>query len=377
MHLFVRSSTNPGPRVSRIINYFEGKGKRIVYLAPYRKGDVPDSRYRDLGSLGQYDYFDGAGLRSYLIFVMTINWLVAMNIYRFRREIKFVHFSDLEVVLLGSIVCKALGIRFIYNIHDNFFQRYNFGRIVTSGLKYLESFFILISHKAVVPEAFRRSCYPKCLHSKISVLRNYPDFDVSTAYIPFSNKTISLFYGGWISPNRSIGLFFELADALISKGYSVKLNVCGWGDSNYLERLAEEAARKGIVFRYLGQLSQTDAVAHLKLADAAIAYYSPDKVINIFAASNKIPEIIGSSTILITNCHTEIAKKIKPLNISLQFDTSICEIIDEFITLIENKSLMTGFDQRARDFYSQEYSRSKLQVVMDELFCEILIAGQS
>ena len=372
MYLFVRSSTNPGPRVSRIINYVEGTGKRVVYLAPDRTGDIRNPRYRELGSLGEYDYFDGAGFRRYLLFVISINWLVAKNIYRHRREIKFVHFSDLEVVLFGSIVCKALGIRFIYNIHDNFFQRYNFGRIVTAGLRYLESFFILISHKTLVPEEFRQSCYPQYLHSKISVLRNYPDFDVSTAYMPFSNKTISLFYGGWISPNRSIELFFELADALISK---VQLNVCGWGDSNYLEWLSEQAARKEIIFKYLGQLSQTDTVGHLKLADAAIAYYSPDKVINIFAASNKIPEIIGSSTILITNRHTEIAKKIKPLNISLQFDTSIHEIIDEFVTLIEDKSLITAFDQRARDFYSQEYNPSKLQIVMDETFYEILRAG--
>jgi len=370
MHLFVRSSTNPGPRVSRIIRYFEGKGKRIVYLAPYRKGDFPDPRYRYLGSLGNYDYFDGAGLRGYLIYVTCINWQLAKSIYRHRRDIKFVHFSDLEVVLFGSIICRAFGIRFVYNIHDNFFQRYNFGRIVSGGLKYLESFFILISNKTLVPESFRRSCYPRILQSKISVLRNYPDFDVSTVHAPFGNKTVSLFYGGWISPNRSIGLFFELADAIISKGYCVKFTVCGWGDNNYLGWLAEEAGRKGIAFKYLGQLSQQDTVSHLKLADASIAYYSPDKVINIFAASNKIPEIIGSSTILITNSHTEIAKKIKPLNISLQFDISVYEVVDELVTLIEDKALMTEFDLRARRFYMAEYNPQRLSIDLQELFCE-------
>lgn len=370
MYLFIRSSTNPGPRVSRIIRYFEGKGKNIVYLAPYRKGDLPDPQYRDLGSLGQYDYFDGAGLRGYFMYVISINWLVAKIIYRHRHNINFVHFSDLEVVLFGSIMCKALGIRFVYNIHDNFFQRYNFNRIVSVGLKYLESFFIRISDKTVVPESFRRTCYSEKLHSKIFVLRNYPDFDVSTSHIPFVNKSISLFYGGWISPNRSIGLFFELADALILKRYSVSFNICGWGDSNYLDLLAEIAARKKIAFKYLGQLSQEDAVGYLKQADVSIAYYSPDKVINIFAASNKIPEIIGSSTILITNSHTEIAKTIKPLNISLQFDISVHEVVEELVTLIEDKALMTEFDMRAKKFYMAEYNPQRLSSDLEELFCE-------
>jgi glycosyltransferase involved in cell wall biosynthesis len=370
MYLFIRSSTNPGPRVSRIIRYFEGKGKKIVYLAPYRKGDLPDPQHRDLGSLGEYDYFDGAGLRGYFMYVIGINWLVAKIIYRHRHNINFIHFSDLEVVLFGSIMCKALGIRFVYNIHDNFFQRYNVNRILALGLKYLESFFIRISDKTVVPELFRRTCYPEKLHSKIFVLRNYPDFDVSTSHIPFVNKSISLFYGGWISPNRSIGTFFELADALILKRYSVSFNICGWGDSNYLDLLAEIAARKKITFKYLGQLSQEDAVGYLKQADVSIAYYSPDKVINIFAASNKIPEIIGSSTILITNSHTEIAKIIKPLNISLQFDISVHEVVDELVTLIEDKALMTEFDMRAKKFYMAEYNPQRLSSDLEELFCE-------
>lgn len=370
MFLFIRSSTNPGPRVSRIIRYFEGKDKHITYLSPYRKGDKPDPQYRNLGSLGEYDYFDGTGIPGYLKYIFGINWRIFKTIYQHRQNIKFVHFSDLEVVLFGSILCKMFGIDYVYNIHDNFFQRYKFNRIVSLGLKYVESFFISISDKTLVPASFRRSCYPRILHSKIYVFRNYPDFDVSTSFIPFVNKTISLFYGGWVSPNRSIGYYYELAEALIAKGYNIKLIVCGWGDSNYIESLANEAVQKKIEFKYLGQLSQRDAVTHLQESDVSIAYYTPNKIINIFAASNKIPEIIGSSTILITNSHTEIAKKIEPLNISLQFNNSVCEVIDELISLINEKPLLTQFIMRANKFYMTEYNPQKLSKDLQVLFSE-------
>lgn len=368
MYLFIRSSTNPGPRVSRIINYFKSKDKKIVYLSPYRKGDIPDPEYRGLGSLGEYDYFDGSGFSSYLKYVISINWLAAKNIFKNRKDIKLVHFSDLEVVIFGSIICKIFGIKFVYNIHDNFFQRYNFSPIISQVLKYFESFFILISDKTLVPESFRKTSYPNIVQPQISVLRNYPDFDVSSDYVPFENETISLFYGGWVSPNRSIELFFDLADSLISKQYSIKFVVCGWGDTKYLEHLQEEAKCKNIKFQYLGQLSQRETIEHLKKADISIAYYSPDKVINIFAASNKIPEIIGSSTILITNNQSEIAKKIKSLNISLQFNNSVIEVVDELISLIEDNTLMESFNKRAREFYLAEYNSHQLIIDLEELF---------
>ena len=372
MYLFIRSSTNPGPRVARIIRYFEQKGKKIVYLSPKREGDIADSKYRDFGSLGQFEYFDGVGMIRYLAYITTINLLVARIIFRHRRCIKFVHFSDLEVVLLGAIMCRVLGIRFVYNIHDNFFQRYDFGAMISLALRYLESFYISISAKTLVPETYRRNCFSVNLRRKICVLKNFPDFDVSTPRRPFSDKSIFLFYGGWISPNRSIELYFDLADALILRGYTVSFILCGWGDRTYLESLASIANRKGIVFKYLGQLSQESSVENLKKADISIAYYPPDKTINIFAASNKIPEIIGSSTVLITNIHTEIAKAIRPLNISLQFDSSITEVIDKLVALMEDESAMAAFDDRAKKFYLDEYNPQILAADLEELFYEFV-----
>ena len=372
MYLFIRSSTNPGPRVNRIINYFKSPKREIVYLSPYRKGDNVDKKYRGMGSLGEYDYFDGSGFRRYLSFILSVNWAISKKIIRYRKDIKFIHFSDLEIVLLGSIICKLFGIKFVYNIHDNYFQRYNFSRLINTFLKYIESFYILISDKTLVPELFRKSCYPKLVHSKIFILRNYPDFDVSANHLFFPDKKISMFYGGWISTNRSIEHYFDLANSLISRGYKVEFSICGWGDSNYIESLSKKSESIGMTFSYLGQLSQKEAVEYLKKSDISIAYYNPEKIINIFAASNKIPEIIGSSTVLITNEHTEIAKKIKPLKVSLQFNESIDEVIDDLILLIEDDQLMSDFNKRANNFYRSEYDSLKLISKLEEIFCEFI-----
>jgi hypothetical protein len=170
MYIFIRSSSNPGPRVLRIINYFINKGQKVVYLSPIRSFDKVNTKYRDWGYLGKYDYFDGSGFFNYLKFIFLINLLIVKKIFQNRKVINLVHFSDLEVALLGTILCKIMGIKFVYNIHDNFFQRYNFNNTIKTLLKYLESLYIYLSHKTIVPENFRKKCYPPFVLKKFQSL---------------------------------------------------------------------------------------------------------------------------------------------------------------------------------------------------------------
>lgn len=373
MYLFVRSSTNPGPRVSRVIKYFQNSGKSTVYLSPCRTGDKLDETQRDLGILGNYDYFDGSGILQFLIFLLKVNFQISKKIYINRKNIKMVHFSDLEVVLFGAVVCKIFKIPFVYNIHDNFYQRYEFNIVTSTFLKYLECYYIFLSSVTLVPEVFRKTAYPSISHKNIKVLRNIPDFDVRTEVISYDAGVIKLFYGGWISPNRNIDHYFDLAVALKKRGFRVDLSLCGWGNESYLKSLEKISAEYKLGYKYLGQLSQKDSVILLQKSDVSIAYYNPDKTINILAASNKIPEIIGSNTILITNKQTEIAKRLAPLDVSLQFNDSILEVVDSLVQLLTDKVVLEGFLRRASDFYAEEYAPSKLQIAMDEIFGEILI----
>jgi glycosyltransferase involved in cell wall biosynthesis len=375
MYLFIRSSTNPGPRVNRLIKYFNNLGKKTVYLSPSRSGDKLDttSINRDLGNLGKFDYFDGSGFLQYLSFLFKINIKILKKIFINRKIIKIIHFSDLEVILFGGILCKFLRIPFIYNIHDNFYQRYEFNFIIACILKYLEFCYIQMSYITLVPEIFRKEAYPVICHNKIKILRNFPDFDVRTDANLCETRKIRLFYGGWISENRNIDHYFDLAIALKKRDFNIELILCGWGDMDYIKTLKKFSEIHKINFEYLGQLSQKDSVALLQTSHISIAYYNPNKIINILAASNKIPEIIGSCTILITNKHTEIAKSLVPHNISLQFDQSITEVVDSLVKLLRDKVALSNFFKRSLEYYSKEYAPSKLQNAMDEIFDETFL----
>ncbi|NVK30082.1 MAG: hypothetical protein HWE20_03700 [Gammaproteobacteria bacterium] len=356
MFLFIRSSTNPGPRVSRIQRFLSARGERVVYLSPLRTGDCVTNDVERLGALGEFDYFDGSGYFGYLRFLVLTNIRIVWFIFKNKSDIRFVHFSDLESVILGGVACRVLGIRFIYNIHDNFFQRYAFIRGLSYLLRGLESFYILLSRITIVPERFRADAYPRYVQDKIAVIKNIPDFDVTCSRVPFSESVIKLFYGGWVSPNRSLELYLSLAQFLVAAGYDVEMNVCGWGSKDYIEDLGIEFSRLSVEFHYLGQLDQRSAVDLLKKSDISIAYYSPDKIINLYAASNKIPEIIGSNTLLITNSQTEIAKLLFPHDISFQFERDISEIQSDLIEFLANPANIKGMVDRARSYYSENFS---------------------
>jgi hypothetical protein len=369
MYLFVRGSTNPGPRVSRIVNYIKRKGGTVRYLSPIRTGDNVSHDIERVGDLGSFDYFDGKGYFSYLKYLVITNIRTIKLLFKLRAELKFVHFSDLESILLGGVFCKVFGIKYIYNIHDNYFQRYEYSNVLSKALMILESLFIKASECTLVPEDFRGTAYPDFVQNKISVFRNFPDFDVSTDRLPFSEPTIKLFYGGWISPNRNLELYLQVATYLTKLGYQVKMLACGWGGAEYLDELKNKFGELKVEFEYLGQLKQSDAVNILKSSDISIAYYSPDKIINLYAASNKIPEILGSNTVLITNYHTEVAKRMAPNNVSLQFTDGIDETFGALKRLLNDKNELTELIDNASCYYLANYNPKQiheaLEVILD------------
>ena len=354
-----------------MMNFFSSKQYETNYLAPVRGDELENSHNRPYGNLGRFKYFEGRGFLKFFCYLIAINFRISWILLVFRKRIDILHLSDLEVSFLAIPLARFLKIRTIYNIHDNFYQRYNFGSLVGCMLKYIESLYIGIANITVVPEAYRRSAYPEYLHRKIVLIKNCPDFDVVTDRMPFTGSTITIFYGGWISAERSLSLSVQLSRFLVQRGYKVKMLACGWGSEDYLQELAVKFSNCGAEFEYLGSLCQQEAVTYLQKSDISIAYYNPEKVINLFAASNKIPEILGSNTVLITNKQTEVSKLLHSAEVSLQFDQEILEIGCSLVELISSPEKTKALVTRSRAYYLENYSFVSIREQMEKMYGEI------
>ena len=367
--LFVRSSSNPGPRVRRVMEYLKSESSySIAYMSPMRGAESPETDVERWGKLSRYKHFGGSDSFGFIVFLAKFNFSILKEIFGKRRILHAVHFSDLESILLGGLLCKMLGIKVAYNIHDNFFQRYAFSAPLARFLRRLEEFYVSLSYVCFVPAIYRAEAYRSKLRRKFSVVPNIPSQDISTSRVPFEDRRVRLFYGGWVSANRHLDLFVDLARLLECDGWQVEFRFCGWGDESYVSWLHNAMKEVGAVSTFLGQLPHDVALEELKASDVCIVHYDPSKQININAASKKIPEILGSNTILVTNAHTLIAQEIAPYDISLQYSEDVREVFSALRLLLQDEHLVARHVDRARSYFEKNFSARILKVSFDEAF---------
>ena len=87
----------------------------------------------------------------------------------------------------------------------------------------------------------------------------------------------------------------------------------------------------------------------MQKSDISIAYYNPEKVINLFAASSKFQRF-QSNTVLITNKQT-VSKLLHSAEVSLQFDQEILEIGCSLVELISSPEKTKALVTRSRSLF--------------------------
>ena len=109
---------------------------------------------------------------------------------------------------------------------------------------------------------------------------------MAAQYVPPDGAAgmVTVLYAGWIDAGRGIR---ELAQ-MVSRSPHVRLRVAGSGDDDLLGELADRER-----IELLGQLTHVEALRETAACDFVAALYDPDRVINRFAASNKIAEALA------------------------------------------------------------------------------------
>ena len=154
--------------------------------------------------MGCYEYFSGRNFTKFLFFILFENFRILFRFLRKHREFGVVHVSDLELSFFVLPVAKLLKYPIIFNIHDNFSQRYGTNVFIACVLNLTESLYVKISTVTLVPAHFRKNTLMKFCHHKVHVVHNFAeDLSVSTVS-EFSSVDgkLRVIYAGWISPTR-------------------------------------------------------------------------------------------------------------------------------------------------------------------------------
>ena len=243
--------------------------------------------------------FHGRQPVRYLWSMAVHNLVLARRLWALKPTL--IHVSDFELYWPARICAALRRAPFMYNIHDNLAQRYPCRESVARLLNTLEGVAVRCAPVTVVPEQFRRHALPRWAQSKVLVVRNTP---MAAQYAPphRADGMVTVLYAGWIDAGRGIR---ELA-RMVSRSAHIRLRVAGSGDEDLIGDLA---GRERV--ELLGQLTHEQVLRETAACDYVAALYDPARLINRFAASNKVAEALAIGRPILINTETEVSEMLE------------------------------------------------------------------
>ena len=348
--VFLRTSSKPIPRVKRVAIVAEELGYETLFVGAYRDVQLKESDVWDDLSVRRvgkyYPMLNGSGVFTYISGVFHYN----LSAYKLLREVKpdLIHFSDVESFLSVFSYSVFRKVNTIYNIHDNFGQRYPLPKVINSVLNFFEGLIVKFSTRTIVPEKFRADSLPKFCQKDIDVVKNTPIDPGFSKHEISSLGNIKIIFAGWLDDGRGIETLLRLAET----NPKFEIHIAGEGSAKIIERIS---GVKNCI--YHGFLNHGEVMELTKKCDFVFAHYSPHRIINIFAAPNKLAEALAVGRPVILNSETKVSKPV------VEYDCGIVTaygdlngIEREIISLSNNGAVYKDMCRRSRDLFDASYS---------------------
>jgi glycosyltransferase involved in cell wall biosynthesis/uncharacterized protein YjeT (DUF2065 family) len=299
--LFLRTTARPVSRVVRMMTVARDAGFDPVFVGAFRdKAVLKEDSWEGFPVRRVGQPFPLLNGKRPLVFVRCV---LSCNIgylkMLWKEHPPIVHASDIETMPAAVIYRLTHRCRLIFNVHDNLAQRYSLPGWINACLNAVEGIAALFSDVTLVPEPFRRTALPSWCRHKVVVIRNLPrDDGPQSPPPPFENGKMRLFYGGWLDWQRGI-------EALLALGQEpdIELRIAGEGAAEIVDRIKQFPQ-----VTFLGFLSSAAVMEETLRSHFVPVLYDPSRVINRFAASNKLAETLSAGRPMILNEEMEIAK---------------------------------------------------------------------
>lgn len=364
--VFLRTNSRPIPRILRFNKVARSIGLESLFIGAFREKGLKQKEAWDDLSVERIGFYYPMlnGKRLFLYLWGTVVFNVFALFYMMKMRPKIIHVSDIEAFLFVPFY-KVFGRSpVIYNIHDNLSQRYVIPSVFRWVLNVIEGLCVLMSTVTAVPEGFRRDALPSFCRHKVVIIKN-TTLDRGYKMPPSLNKStpIVILYAGWIDPGRGINDLVKLAEA----NSKYKIIVAGEGNEQLIEKLNSHDN-----VDYRGYLNNNSVLELLETAHFVFSIYNPNRIINRYAASNKVAESLSFGRPLIINSEVKVSEVLAEYG---------CGVVAEFgdIEAICRKLDGYAYDEdgyqnaceNARELYMDQYSwpvaEQKMLKVLNEL----------
>lgn len=363
--VFLRLGSRPIPRVTRIMQVVRSLGADCLFVGGRRSEGLPEwdtwdgARVQRIGRV--FPLVNGARPLTYIAGVFGY-WWAAFRLLMATRP-ALIHASDFEAGVPCVIAGRITGTPVIYNIHDNLSVRYALPAWARAGLNALEGLVVRSASVTLVPEPFRRDLLVSWAQERVHVVRNSP---ADPGYHEPPERTGArpkLLFAGWLDFDRGLAQIVSLA----GEG-KIDLVVAGEGDER-VQRLMRETPNVD----YRGFCDHATIMQLTADCDYVAAYYNPRRMINRYAASNKIAEALAIGRPVLINEELMVATRLIESGAAISVSYEEISRVAEAIGVMhpDGASYRTACEA-ARRLYETDYHESR---VLESTLAALATAG--
>lgn len=370
--VFLRTTSRPNPRIVRMVRVADGLALKSLYLGAKRELELKDEEIIndiDVKRVGRYyPMLNGKRFITYLLGMLSFNIAALGQLRKFRPEI--VHVSDIESFLAAIFYRILYGGKIIYNIHDNLAQRYPLPEVINAVLNFVEGVVVLMSSVCLVPEVFRADALPKFCRKRVVAIRNTPvDPGCFEPRSVAQDKLINIVYSGWIDSKRGVDTLLSAADQF----ENLIITVVGEGDPELIERF-----KSNDKCRFIGYVPYAKSIELLKEAHFVYIHYSPVRIINRFAAPNKLSESLAVGRPVVINSEIILSSLVGESKCGIVTPYGDVEkLVNELEKIISNEPEYMRLCQRSRKLFEKEYSWEKTKKDTEDVYKNLIKGTKS
>jgi glycosyltransferase involved in cell wall biosynthesis len=347
----------------------ETLGLTPEFIGAYREDGLPaqdtweDIPVKRVGTY--YPMLNGKGIGSYLRGVWNFNRAAYKELKRSTPAV--VHVSDIES--FGASFLYTLrhrsDTRLLYNIHDNLAQRYPLPRPVNGLLNLVEGCIVNYSDITLVPEAFRAKALPRFCQQNIKVVRNTPIDPGKSSPPPLGpDTTVNILFAGWLDEGRGAEMLLRLADNL----ENVRITVAGEGAPSLAAKFKDHPNCD-----FKGFVTHHEVLELTKQAHFVFAHYSPHRIINRYAAPNKLAEALAVGRPAIINSEALVSQAITEKSCGLVSPYGDYKALKALLqSAIANPDAYNDMCTKARQLFDTDYSWSTAKEASKQVLTTLL-----
>lgn len=367
--VMIRSnSIEPDSRVEKEANSLQKAGYKITLLSWDRDSNYFVRHSRKKLATGKVSKISfgaraafGAGMKSlpsYLKFQISLFLWLLKN----RNRYDYCHLCDFDTAFTGSIACRMLGKKYIFDIFDylstdahSFFER---------CIEKAENNIINHANATIICTKKRTQQIKKATPRNLTIIHNSPDIIPGLAKNHPKNDKVKIAYIGILQDYR---LLPEMVHA-ISEMEHVEFHIAGFGKyESYMKRASEKYSN---IF-YYGKISYEDTLRLESVCDLMTAIYDPQIGNHTYAAPNKFYEALYLGKPLIMVKKTGMSEIVKKNNIGTLIDFSEEGFVDGLTRLIHKKDDWEDMGVRMKKLYHDQFSWQTMETRLIELYQRI------